>query len=252
VRVFGYILLACFADSVGALLLIASYLLLPERPRRRLTSLLVLYAIGALLGVAFLDLLPTALAGLGPARVFPSVLAGLVLFFILEKVVLWHRCHVSGCTEGTGGSAAAPIIIIGDAMHNVVDGVIIAAVFLVSVPAGIATTLAVILHELFHEAGDLAILITLGFTRRQALIINLLTGIGTFLGAIVAYFALGTVQTAQPYVLAVAAASFLYVALVQLIPSLPRHAPPREGVLQILMLAAGMVTVGALQRMLGG
>ncbi len=245
--VLAYILLFCFIGSVGAILLISTLLFLPARPRTAVIDVLVLYAIGTLLGVTFLDLLPTALEQAPLKTVFATTLGGLVLFFMLEKAVIWHQCHQKGCDVGL---TAGPLILIGDGLHNFFDGIIIAAVFLVSIPVGITTALAVLLHEIFHEAGDLAILLASGYTRRQAILFNLLSSLTTFAGALIAYVALEAVSSAQPYVLAVSAASFLYIALAQLIPALPRHVPPRQAVWQIGWLCAGIGTVTLLEVLL--
>ncbi|HOF87580.1 MAG TPA: ZIP family metal transporter [Armatimonadota bacterium] len=242
-----YILLFCLLASAGAILLIASFLLLPPRAREAVTGVLVRYAIGALLGATFLDVLPAALTAAPADGVFAATLGGVVAFFVLEEAVVWHRCHRGGCGEAR---AAGPLILIGDALHNFVDGVVIAAAFLVAIPAGVTTALAIILHEIFHEAGDLGVLLASGYSPRRAVLFNLLSGLPTFAGALLAYGALRALAPLLPYVLAVAAGGFLYIALAQLLPRLPRHPAPHQAWRHIGWLLLGMGTVALLEWLL--
>jgi zinc and cadmium transporter len=148
-----------------------------------------------------------------------------VLFFVLEKLVLWRHCHDSGC-EVHG--RAAPLILIGDAFHNFVDGMVIAAAFLTSIPLGVAAALAVIAHEVPQEVGDFAILLDSGYGRMKALILNGLSSATTLPGAVLAYFWLGEMHAAVPYILALSAASFIYIAAADLIPGLHRQVSSRR------------------------
>ncbi len=148
---------------------------------------LVSYAVGTLLGVALLVLLPEALAHLSARAVLGSLLAGIMLFFLLEKLVLWRHCHTHDC-EAHG--MAAPMVIIGDAFHNFLDGVVIGTAVRTSIPLGVSTALAVATHEIPQELGDMAILLHAGYSRRKAFLLNLVSGASAVLGAIVAVFAL--------------------------------------------------------------
>ncbi|OPZ86397.1 MAG: ZIP Zinc transporter [bacterium ADurb.Bin429] len=245
--ILAYILLFCLLASVGAILLIASFLLLPSRTREAVTGVLVLYAIGTLLGVAFLDLLPSALAAAPADGIFAAALGGVTAFIVLEEAVAWHRCHQGGCVEAR---ATGPLILIGDALHNFVDGVVITAAFLVAVPAGITASVAIILHEVFHEAGDMGVLLTSGYPPRQAVLLNILSSLPTFAGALLAYGSLRLLSPLLPYVLAIAAGGFLYIALAQLLPRLPRHPAPGLALWQIGWLLLGIGTVALLERLL--
>ena len=164
----------------------------------------------------------------------------MVLFFVLEKLVLWRHCHDSEC-EVHG--RAAPLILIGDAFHNFVDGVVIAAAFVSSIPLGISTALAVIAHEVPQEVGDFAILLDSGYSRAKALVLNGLSSITTLPGALIAYFWLAETREAVPYILAISAASFIYIATADLIPALHRQVTPVASLRQLLLLLAGIGTI---------
>jgi zinc and cadmium transporter len=168
------------------------------------------------------------------------VLVGMVLFFMLEKLVLWRHCHDSAC-EVHG--RAAPLILIGDAFHNFVDGVVIAAAFLTSIPLGVAASLAVIAHEIPQEVGDFAILLDNGYGRTKAIVLNGLSAAATLPGAVVAYFWLGEMRAAVPYILAISAASFIYIAAADLIPGLHRQVTAAASLRQFLLLLAGIGTI---------
>ena len=206
-------LLGSVVSTGGAALL----LYFSEGLRRLLTPSLISYATGTLLGAAFLGMIPNALTHTQAAPILASVLAGILFFFLLEKMVIWRHCHVEGCeVHGSAGT----LIIFGDAFHNFFDGVVVTAAFLTSIPLGMATGLAVIAHEIPQEIGDFAILLDSGYSKRKALLYNLLSSITTLPGALIAYFFLQTAKTAVPYILAISAASFIYIAIADLIPKL--------------------------------
>jgi zinc and cadmium transporter len=236
----AWILGAVFVGSIGAVGVAGGLLLFPTMVRRRILPFLVSYATGSLLGGAFLGLLPHALEHGSAGVLMPLVLAGIFFFFVLEKLVIWRHCHAENCTVH---SAAGPLIIIGDAVHNFADGIIIAAAFLVSVDLGIGTSVAVIAHEIPQEVGDFAVLLDSGYSTRRALMLNLLSSCAAFAGALLAYVSMRLVDSLVPYVLAVSAASFIYVAIADLIPGLQRHAGAVRGVEQGLCLAAGAATI---------
>jgi zinc and cadmium transporter len=226
--------------SVGAVAGAALMLVFPEGIRRTLVSILVSYATGTLLGAAFLGMIPAGLEQAPARAIMATVLAGMVLFFVLEKLVLWRHCHDSGCAVH---GQAGPLILIGDAFHNFVDGMVIAAAFLTSIPLGITAAFAVIAHEIPQELGDFAILLEGGYGRRKAMVLNGLSSIATVPGAVAAYFCLGEVSAAVPYILALSAASFIYIATADLIPGLHRRATPAASLLQFLLLLAGIGTI---------
>jgi zinc and cadmium transporter len=241
----GWILAFGLLASLGSVALASTVLLFPDTTRRTLVPCLISYAVGTLLGAAFLGLLPHAL-GLADARtVLAATLAGIVLFFVLEKLVLWRHCHSGDCE--VHGRAAAWLILVGDALHNFVDGVVVAAAFLVSVPVGVATGLAVVAHELPQEVGDFAILLEGGFSRGRAFLWNGVSSLTALAGALLGYLSLADLRTALPLVLAVSAASFIYVAVADLIPSLHQRASGLASLRQLTLVLGGIATIGLFQ-----
>jgi zinc and cadmium transporter len=235
-----WIIVFSVLGSLGAVAGAASLLLFPEAVRKFLVPALISYAAGVLLGAAFLGLIPSGLKEAPPAAIMPTLLGGIVLFFVLEKFVLWRHCHDDTC-EFHGRSG--PLILVGDAFHNFVDGVVIAAAFLTSIPLGIATALAVIAHEVPQEVADFAILLDNGYGRARAFALNALSASATLPGAIMAYFWLGATREAVPYMLALSAASFIYIATADLIPGLHREATLGAGLRQLVLLLAGIGTI---------
>jgi len=208
----------------------------------------VSYAVGALLGVALLALLPEALAELPPQAVFGTLLFGILIFFVLEKLVLLRHCHTDDCHVHT---AAAPLVFIGDAFHNFLDGAIICTAVLTSVPLGVNTAIAVAAHEIPQEVGDVAVLLAAGYSRGRALLLNVITGISGILGALLAFATVEIVPGVRPYVLAISSASLLYIAMSDLIPDLHRGEIDANGLRQVALIAAGIFTVVVFERMIG-
>jgi len=237
------------AGSLGGVLVASAILFFHDEIRVKLVPWLVSYAVGTLLGVALLVLLPEALEHLSPKSVLGSLLGGIMLFFLLEKLVLWRHCHTHDC-EAHG--MAAPMVIIGDAFHNFLDGVVIGTAVRTSVPLGVSTALAVATHEIPQELGDMAILLHAGYSRRKALILNLISGASAVLGAILAVLALEWVPHVNEYVLSVAAAGFLYVAMADLIPDLHRGRIDATTFRQLGLAVAGIGTVVGLNAFVGG
>lgn len=235
-----WILVFSVLGSVGAVGVSALLLYFPQEIRKTLVPCLISYATGTLLGAAFLGMIPAGLEQAPAKVVMTAVLGGFVLFFILEKLVIWRHCHQTDCEVH---SSAAPLILIGDAFHNFVDGVVIAAAFLNSVPLGIAAALAVIAHEIPQEVGDFAILLDSGYSRSKALLLNGLSSATTLPGALLTYFWLGETRAAVPYILAMSAASFIYIAAADLIPSLHRQTSPDASLRQLMLLLAGIFTI---------
>ena len=239
---------AASAGAAGVLLL------LPDRLRERLLPSLVSYAVGAMLAAAFLGLLPEAFAypHTGPEQITAVLLGGILLFFVLEKFVLWRHCHTDSCdahgshaplTTARPWRATGALVLIGDSVHNLIDGVLIAAAFLTDTRLGVLTALAIVAHEIPQEIGDVAVLVHSGYSRGKAMLYNLLTNLPTLLGGVVAYFALASAQGALPYVLTLAAASFIYIAVADLIPDLHRRPEPAATVSQVLLIGAGIATI---------
>jgi zinc and cadmium transporter len=233
------------------------FLLVPEAMGRRLLPHFISYATGALLGAALLALLPDAIEGVGPDgahAIGAALLIGLGIFFVIEKLVLWWHTHANGQEHNHAGhdhhhhdhsrdAASGVLVIIGDSVHNALDGVLIAAAFLTNFPLGLVTTFAVAAHEIPHRVGDFAILVHSGMSRRRALIMNMATGLTSIIGGIAAYFGLQRAIGALPYALALAAAGFLYIAVAGLIPGLHRRADPRTSLAQVILMGLGVGTI---------
>lgn len=227
--------------SVGAIGAAALFLLARKELQQKILPYLICFATGTLLASALVELLPHAIEEAGVEPILTIMLIGLVVFFILERWMIWRHCHVMGhCDLHV---AAGPLILVGDALHNFVDGIVLAAAFLSSVPIGIATGLAVIAHEVPQEVGDFAILLDRGFSRKQAFWWNLLSGSATFPGALLALVALEWLEVATPYVLSLSAAGFLYIGLADLIPSLHERLRPAIGFAHFLVIILGMATI---------
>jgi zinc and cadmium transporter len=231
--------------SLGGLLTASTFLLLGDHLRVRLVPWLISYAVGTLLGVALLALLPEALERLPPGPALLTLLAGVLSFFVLEKLVIWRHCHdAHECEVHT--SSAASLVIVGDAFHTFVDGAVIAAAVITSVPLGITTALAVATHEIPQEVGDVAILLRAGFSRLRAFMLNLASSLGGILGAIAMLIASQSIPNLLPYVLSFAAGNFLYIAMADLIPDLHRGGVEGGPFRQLLLIVAGVVTISLL------
>lgn len=226
--------------SVGTVLVAGIFLLFPDRTRHVLLPILLSFATGSLLGAAFLGLLPQALSELPPSHLFPVLVGGILLFFILEKLVVYRHCHDEECEVHRG---AGLLILVGDGFHNFVDGAIISGAFLTSYPLGVMTALAIISHEIPQEVGDFAILIQSGYQRLRAFFLNQLSGLGTIVGALSAYFFLKEIHSVLPYLMVIAASSFIYVSTVDLIPALHKRASLGEAVRQIVFILLGIGSV---------
>ncbi len=221
-------------------------------------SLLVSYAIGALLGAAFLEVIPHAFSDGGdPTRVAATILAGILGFFVLEKLVLWRHCHHDHCeahdahppTHDHGRSGL--LILVGDTFHNFVDGILIAAAFMQDTQLGIVTALAIITHEIPQELGDYMVLLHSGYSKKKALVFNLLSSCSTLVGGLLAYVALSALQSWIPYILAVAAASMIYVAVADLIPGLHKRTELSATLQQVLLIGLGVATIFLAQSLFG-
>jgi zinc and cadmium transporter len=230
--------------SFGGLLAASAFLLLGDSLRSKIVPWAISYAVGTLLGVALLALLPEALGSISPPAAMGTLLGGVLTFFLLEKLVIWRHCHDGEgheCEAHT--SSAASLVIIGDTFHTFVDGAIIAAAVLSSIPLGVTTALAVAAHEIPQEVGDVAILLRAGYSRGRALTLNVLSAMGGVLGAIAMLIASQRVPQVLPYVLAFAAGNFLYIAMADLIPDLHRGNVQGGAFRQMALISAGILTI---------
>lgn len=289
-----WIIVTSFAGGLLSVSLAAVFAL---NLRTAWIPMLVSYAIGAMLGAVFLEILPHAFEeATSVESISATLLFGLLLFFVLEKLVIWRHCHGDHCevhaihseancpdvqhghpsqgsTVQEGGAKFRPVtahsashapsimhthahahshhdngrsgmmIMIGDTFHNFVDGVLIAAAFLVDVKLGMVTALAIISHEIPQEVGDLLILLHSGYSKKQAFIFNLVSSLATLVGGLIAYFALQYVMGWIPYILGLAAASMLYVAVADLIPSLHKRTELKATISQVSLISLGVATI---------
>jgi zinc and cadmium transporter len=236
-----YTIIALLIASVGSVALSGSLLMLNNKWLGKISSYLLYLAGGTLMGAALLGLIPESAETLCVQDVTLWVLIGILFFFLLEKFILWRMCRDENCERQV--HAAGPMIIIGDAVHNAIDGVVIAASFLTSTELGIFVTISVLLHEIPQELGDFGILIKSGYSRKKAFLYNLLSGSSALVAGVAAYFLLDLVQGFIPYALAIAAASFLYVSLADLIPEMHKETRPKESIIQFLLILLGVAII---------
>ncbi|HET9044132.1 MAG TPA: ZIP family metal transporter [Burkholderiales bacterium] len=247
------------ASLIGGLLSVGLAALVSFATRAHWVNSLISFAIGALLGAAFLEVLPYAFGNSTNIQgTAATVLGGILAFFVLEKLVLWRHCHVEDCeAHGSheGAHAHVPVqpqhdhgrsglmIMVGDSFHNFVDGVLIAAAFMESTALGLVTATAVIAHEIPQEVGDFLILLHSGYTKTRAFVLNLLSSLMMVVGAIGAYFALQLVGEWVNTLLALAAASMIYVAVADLIPGLHKRPELAATAQQVLLILLGIACV---------
>jgi len=260
-------LIIIFTAIGGVLSVLAAsvFLLLSDSMRAKVLPHGISFATGALLAVAFWGLIPHAFEEVGSSEIQTlsgSIMLGLLLFFTLEKLLIWRHCHSSSCEvhvdtdeqEHSHGhshahsshKSAGTMILIGDGIHNFVDGVLIAAAFLTDVQLGIVTSLAVAAHEIPQEVGDFAILLHSGFSKKKALIYNVLASLTTVLGGVLAYYSLAGLHDSLPYFLAIASSSFIYIAVADLIPTLHKKTDIKTSLQQIALILAGVVLIVSL------
>jgi zinc and cadmium transporter len=246
----GWILAASFAGGTLSAGLAAFSLVL----RASWVPMLVSYAIGALLGAAFIEVIPHAFEEGEAHEVALAILGGIFAFFVLEKLLLWRHCHTENCevhdphdharlAGAHDHGRSGMLIVVGDTVHNFIDGVLIAAAFLQSTELGIVTAIAIVAHEIPQEVGDFLILLHSGYSRAKALALNVLSSTATVLGGLLGYFALQAFDGLEAILLGVVAASMIYVAVADLIPGLHRRPELRDTASQALLIALGIGTI---------
>jgi zinc and cadmium transporter len=281
------------SSLIGGALSVAGAALVALNARATAVPMLISYAIGAMLGAVFLEILPEGIKVATDVHTFTAtVLFGILLFFTLEKLVIWRHCHGDHCevhaihTEEEcpethphttkykpvtvkQPSILAPasshhvhnhshdhgrsgmMVMIGDTFHNFVDGILIASAFMVDIKVGIVTSIAIIAHEIPQEVGDFLILLHSGYSKKQAFVFNLVSSFATVIGGTAAYFALSHLQGWVPTILGLAAASMLYVAVADLIPSLHKRTELRASISQLLLIACGVGSIALTEYFLG-
>ena len=242
------------ATAIGGLLSVLIAASLTVGLLKRIVQDLVSLSVGVLLGTALLHVLPEAFeSGAPPQRLFMTLLAGLLFFFLLEKAELYrhghhhegdgheHHHHFDAEQAGRGGWS----VLVGDSIHNFCDGIIIAAAFLADTRLGLVTSLAIIAHEIPQEVGDYIVLLNAGFARGKALFYNALSGVAAVVGGVLGYFVVGPWEALFPYLLVAASSSFVYVAVADLLPQLQRRLPLRSTLAQLGWIGAGLAIVVA-------
>jgi zinc and cadmium transporter len=244
------------AASVAGGTLSAGLAAISLKVRASWVPMLVSFAIGTLLGAAFLEVIPHAFARGEPHQAAGAILGGIFAFFVMEKLLLWRHCHTENCEvhdphgEGSGAQdhgRSGVLIVVGDTVHNFVDGLLIAAAFLQSTEVGVIAAVAIIAHEIPQEVGDFLILLHSGYTRRRALAMNLLSSCATVLGGVLGYFSLQYLAQWEATLLGVVAASMIYVAVADLIPGLHRQPELRDTATQALLIALGIAAIAAVR-----
>jgi len=257
VNTLSWIILATVAGGILSALVASLFAI---KAKASQVPMLVSYAVGALLGAAFIEVLPHAFReSANIESTAMVVLFGILAFFVLEKLVLWRHCHVEECEAHDPQVTPQPhhshshsqndhgrsglMILVGDTFHNFVDGVLIAAAFMADTQLGIVTAIAIIAHEVPQEVGDFLILLHSGYSKRSALLLNMLASAAMVIGGVLAYFTLQTAQALVTPLLALAAASMLYVAVADLIPGLHRRPELAATAQQVLLIGLGIATI---------
>jgi zinc and cadmium transporter len=251
----AWIVAACFAGGLLSVGLAAAFAL---TVRTSWVPMLVSYAIGALLGAAFLEVIPHAFERVDAHTAALTILAGIFVFFILEKLVLWRHCHTEDCeahdhhAEAHDHGRSGMLILVGDTVHNFIDGVLIAAAFLESTQLGVITAIAIVAHEIPQEVGDFLILLHSGYSKARALVLNMVSSLASIAGGVLGYFTLQAFVGAVPILLGIVAASMIYVAVADLIPGLHKRTELRSTLSQAVLIALGVGSIALARLVIGG
>ncbi len=235
-----YVILAVLIGNIGSVLMASIILLLNRNNLQKVTRHINAFAGGTLLGAAFIGMLPNAI-NMGGVAVSYVVLGGIMFFFVIEKVMIWRICTDENCDRHS--KSGAMMLMIGDSFHNFLDGIVIAAAFLHSVSFGIVVAISVFAHEIPQEVADFGVIIKAGFSKRKAIVMNLLSGLTAFLGALLAWFSVFTTEHFMPFVFAISASGFIYIALADLIPELHKKSSIKQSVFQFVFLIAGICVI---------
>ena len=251
----AWIVAACFAGGLLSVGLAAAFALTVHTSW---VPMLVSYAIGALLGAAFLEVIPHAFERVNAHTAALTILAGIFVFFILEKLVLWRHCHTEDCeahdhhAQAHDHGRSGMLILVGDTVHNFIDGVLIAAAFLESTQLGVITAIAIFAHEIPQEVGDFLILLHSGYSKARALVMNMVSSLASLVGGVLGYFALQSFTGAVPILLGIVAASMIYVAVADLIPGLHKRTELRSTLSQAVLIALGVGSIALARLVIGG
>ena len=212
------------------------FLYFKKETLHKITLFLVSLSAGALMGGAFLHLLPEAAQEIETSKLYLIVLAAFIFFFFMEKLLFWRHCHKENCPIHTFGY----MNLVGDSLHNFIDGLVIAGAFLVDIKLGIATTIAIAIHEIPQEIGDFGVLIHAGFNKKRALVVNYLVALTVVLGGVVGYFMSFTLNNIIPYLLPFAAGGFIYIAASDLMPELRKETNLKRSISSFAVFILGI------------
>jgi zinc and cadmium transporter len=230
------ILISTIIVSLISLIGISTFLL-KEKNLKKIIEYLVAFSIGGLIGGAFFDLIPESLDKLKSETVFIYLIIGIFIFFAIEKYFHWRHCHEHHCEE----HSFAYSNLFGGSIHNFFDGVSIAAAFLINFNIGIATTFAILLHEIPHELGDFGVLVYAGFKKEKAILFNLLTALFSIIGGIVGFILLSQIGFIIPFVLSLTAGGFIYISVSDLIPEIRKEISMKKSAIHMIMIALGIL-----------
>jgi len=230
------ILIACFLISICVWVAVL-FLFFRKETLSKITMFLVSFSAGALIGGAFLHLLPEASEGMEAEKLFFVVLFAFVSFFLIEKLFHWRHCHKENCEFHSLGY----MNLVGDSLHNFIDGLVIASVFMVDFKLGITTTLAIALHEIPQEIGDFGVLIHAGFNKGKALVLNYIVATMVILGGVVGYFASFYIEDVMPYLLPIAAGGFIYIASSDLMPEIREETNLKKSIMSFGIFLLGII-----------
>ncbi len=233
------IILVSLISLIGILTLFTN-----KKHLSKMLLFLISFSAGALLGDAFIHLIPESFESFNHLTISFSIIAGILIFFILEKIIHWRHCHLPTSKEHV--HPLGKMNLIGDLLHNFLDGIIIATSYIVSIPLGIATTIAVILHEIPQEIGDFGVLIYAGYSRRKALILNFLISLTAVLGGIIGLLLSRYIDTFASIMIAFTAGGFIYIATSDLMPELKKETSVKKTIIQILGIVLGITLMALL------
>jgi len=243
-NIWAYTLISIFITSLLSFIGVL-WLFLSNRTFDRLIFILVSISAGTLFGDAFIHLIPESLEhGMNATSFSLAVLLGLLVFFALEKFLHWKHSHAEGTTEEHPENhikPLAPMVLISDAIHNFIDGILIAGSFLISIPVGIATTLAVFIHEIPQEISDFVLLVHSGVSKARALFLNFVSSLSAILGGIIALILGSRIEGIVPFIVAVGAGSFIYIAGSDLLPELHKTKDPKKSLVQFFSIILGIL-----------
>ncbi len=236
------ILIACFLISLCVWVAVL-FLFFKKETLSKITMFLVSLSAGALIGGAFLHLLPEASEKMEPEKLFFVVLLAFVAFFLIEKLFHWRHCHKENCEVHTFGY----MNLVGDTLHNFIDGLVIASVFMVDFKLGAIATLAIALHEIPQEIGDFGVLIHAGFNKTKALVLNYIVAATVIFGGIVGYFAAFYIEGAIAYLLPIAAGGFIYIAASDLMPEIRKESNVKKSIISFGIFLSGIIIMFAVK-----